>query len=237
MIQRLLVVEDELDMRRFYERFLKKHRDELNGCVVESADQALSALSTETFELMIVDWGLPGISGIDLIKALRSHRTLRTLGILMVTAARSANETVIALKAGADDFIAKPFDEKVLLARVKGLVRRSELTLEAHGVFKLPGLEFRPDSSELTIDGKTVVLRLKESELLKILLSRPNMVHTHIFLWDALWGYESDGWLHVLASTVSSLRQKLGPRWALRLQSHKRKGYLFKKTPQDLMII
>lgn len=229
MVRRVLVVEDEKEMRHFYERFLKRHRDELTGVVVENADQALGALSTETFEIMVVDWAMPDVTGLELVKAIRSIGKLSPLGIVMVTALKSSADTVAALRAGVDDYITKPFDEKVLLARLIGLGRRSESATELRGTFRLDGLEFRPATSELIVAGKRQVLRPKEADLLKILLLRPNMIHRQVYLWETLWGYENDDWVHILTATISSLRRKLGPVWGPKLESFRTKGYLFNK--------
>jgi DNA-binding response OmpR family regulator len=149
------------------------------------------------------------------------------LGILMVTAKSAAAETVFALESGADDLLAKPFDWNVLLARLRSLARRSELSLELHLTKSFPGLELDLDADRLKVDRVPVRLTPKEMGLLKIFLGRPGLLHAQAYLWETVWGYEADGWERTLTVTLSSLRGKLGPRWGSRITSHSSRGYVF----------
>lgn len=226
--RRVLVVEDDPDLREAYRRFfVEQHADEFSPVVVQDAEQALGVLRHEPADLVVLDWGLPGISGASLSKALRAHALTRSLGILMVSGKKLPAETVFALDSGADDFLIKPFDWTVFLARLRSLSRRADLTLERRLTASFPGLELDLEADRLTVDGRTVRLSPKEMELLRIFLMRPGMVHPQAFLWQAAWGFEADGWDHTLSVTLSSLRGKLGPRWGSRLRSHKGRGYAF----------
>ncbi len=145
----------------------------------------------------------------------------------MVTAKSAPGETVFALESGADDLLAKPFDWNVLLARLRSLARRSALTLDRHLTRSFPGLELDLDADRLTLDGQAVALSPKEMGLLKVFLGRPGVLHAHAFLWETVWGPESDGWERTLVVTLSSLRGKLGLRWGGRIKSHPARGYSF----------
>ncbi len=225
---RVLVVEDEEEMRLFYERFFAAHAGEgFQALVVPDGEQALDSLRHEPVDLLVLDWVLPGISGASLAKALRAHPRTRTLGILMVTAMTSPNDIVAVLDAGADDHLGKPFDEKELLARLRSIARRQTFSLEARVQQRFPGLDLNLDSDRLRLDGRDVPLTPKELELLKIFLQRPGMMHTRAYLWYALWDYESELWEHVLTATLSSLRRKLGPKWGAHLTAHRGRGYAF----------
>lgn len=226
--RRVLVVEDDAELRESYRRFFEeRHPDEFSAVLVPDGERALGVVRGEPMDLLVLDWSLPGISGASLAKALRSHATTRAIGILMVTAKSSTAETVFALDSGADDYLAKPFDWDVFLARLRSLARRAEVTLERRLSKSFPGLELDLDADRLVLDGAQVRLTRKEMELLKVFLSRPGVLHAHGYLWEAIWGYESVGWEHTLAVTLSSLRGKLGPKWGARLQSHKGMGYVF----------
>jgi DNA-binding response OmpR family regulator len=226
--QRTLIVEDDPGMREFYVRFFARLRDEgFTGVVVEDGERALDILQREPVDLVLLDWNLPGISGETLLKALRAHPRTRSIGVLMVTGKCTPAEEIQALDSGADDHLAKPFDEKVLLARLRSLSRRRELMIEAHQAKRFPGLAFDLDADLVRVGSRRVHLTPKEMGLLGILLHRPDMLHTYAYLWDALWGYESENWEHVLVVTVSSLRRKLGADWGARLKCHKGKGYAF----------
>ena len=226
--QRVLAVDDDEEMRRFYERFFLALRNEgFTATVVPDAEQALGLLALDPVDIVVLDWSLPGISGAGLAKALRASAKTRSVGILMVTGRSSPAETVLALESGADDHLAKPFDEKVLLARLYSLARRRALTFDSHLASRFPGLELDEEADRLRVDGRRTRLTRKEMDLLKIFLQRPNVRHAHTYLWDAVWGYESDIWDHVLMVTLSSLRKKLGRKWGECLKSYRGQGYAF----------
>ncbi|OGR49872.1 MAG: hypothetical protein A2X40_11185 [Elusimicrobia bacterium GWC2_65_9] len=224
--QRVLAVDDDEEMRRFYERFFLCLQNEgFTATVVPDAEQALGLLALDPVDIVVLDWGLPGISGAGLAKALRASAKTRSVGILMVTGRSSPAETVLALESGADDHLAKPFDEKVLLARLRSLARRRALTFDSHLVSRFPGLELDQEADLLRVDGRLVRLTPKEMCLFKIFLRRPNMLHSRVYLWEAAWGYEAERWDHLIDATISSLRRKLGPRWGTSLKAHKGAGY------------
>jgi len=228
--QRVLVVEDDEEMRRFYRGFFNHLQDgEYSVVIVPDGEQALGVLGHEPVDIVVLDWGLPGISGASLAKALRANAKTRAVGILMVTGKSSPAETVLALESGADDHLAKPFDERVLLARLRSLVRRSALSFDHHLVKRFPGLEFDADAERLRVDGRHVPLAPKELSLFKIFLQRPDILHSRAYLWESLWGYECESWDHLLNAMISSLRRKLGPRWGARLKSQKGAGYIFER--------
>jgi DNA-binding response OmpR family regulator len=226
--QRTLIVEDDPAMREFYVRFFDRLRDDgFTAVLVEDGERALDILQREPVDLVLLDWNLPGISGETLLRALRAHPRTRSIGVLMVTGKCSSAEEIQALDSGADDHLAKPFDEKVLLARLRSLSRRRELTIGAHHVNRYPGLEFDLDADLVRVGRRRVHLTPKEMGLLGIFLHRPDLLHTYAYLWEALWGYESENWEHVLVVAISSMRRKLGADWGARVKCHKGKGYVF----------
>jgi two-component system phosphate regulon response regulator PhoB len=226
--QRVLVIEDDAAMRGFYERFFARLAPEgYVAAVVADGERALSILECNPVDLVVLDWCLPGLSGQTLLKAMRAHPLTRSVGVLIVTGRTSPADEIAALDSGADDHLAKPFDEAVLQARLRSLGRRRELTLAQHQVRRYPGLEFDADSDLVRVGSRRVHLTPKEMGLLAVFLQRPDILHTHAFLWDAVWGYESERWEHLLVVAISSLRRKLGPDWGERLRSHKGKGYSF----------
>ena len=226
--RRVLVVEDDEELLSSYRRFFEElHADEFAASYASDGEQALSVLRHEAVDVLILDWSLPGISGASLAKALRAHAKTRSVGILMVTAKSAVGETVFALESGADDLLSKPFDWNVLLARLRSLARRGELTLESRLTKSFPGLDLDLDADRLKLEGRVVRLTPKEKGLLKVFLSRPGILHSQSYLWQTVWGYEADGWERTLTVTLSSLRGKLGPRWGGRLKAHPSLGYCF----------
>jgi DNA-binding response OmpR family regulator len=226
--QRVLIVEDDPELLSSYRRFFEdSHSDEFAASFVADGEQALNVLRHEPVDVLVLDWSLPGISGANLAKALRAHAKTRALGILMVTAKSSDAETVFALDSGADDLLAKPFDWNVLLARLRSLARRSALTLDRHLMKSFPGLVLDLDADRLSLDGIPVRLTPKEMGLLKIFLARPGILHSHAYLWEAVWGYEADGWERTLTVALSSLRGKIGLKWGAKLKAYPSRGYIF----------
>ncbi|MEK7384199.1 MAG: response regulator transcription factor [Elusimicrobiota bacterium] len=226
--QRTLVVEDDPGMREFYVHFFARLGGEgFTAVLVEDAERALDVLQHEPVDLMLLDWNLPGISGETLLRALRAHPKTRSVGVLMVTGRSSPADEIQALDSGADDHLAKPFDELVLLARLRSLGRRRELEIDRRQANLYPGLEFDLAAGIVRIAGRRVHLTPKEMGLFGIFLHRLNIHHTHAYLWEALWGYESDSWEQLLVLTLSSLRRKLGAEWGGRIKSREGRGYAF----------
>ncbi len=226
--QRTLIVEDDPELRAVYARIFERLKDEgYTAVVVSDGERALDVLQFEPVDLVLLDWNLPGISGETLLRALRAHPKTRSIGVLMVTGRASPAEEIQALDSGADDHLAKPFDEHVLLARLRSLSRRRDLAIEQQQAKLYPGLDFDRDADLVRVEGQRVHLTPKEMGLLGIFLHRPNMLHTYAYLWESLWGYESEHREHLLTVTMSSLRRKLGETWGGRLKCHKGKGYAF----------
>lgn len=206
--------------------FEKAHADEFSWFLAPDGETALSILDKERLDLIILDWTLPGLGGPAILKALRALPKTRSLGVLMVTARSSADDTVTALETGADDFLSKPFDERVLLARLHSLLRRKQSTWAASKVYRLPGLYLDVDANLLCIENRRVHLNPKETDIFMAFLARPNMIHSASFLWDVVWGYESDSWERNVIALISNLRKKLGPTWGARLEVHRKRGYI-----------
>ncbi|MBI4676738.1 MAG: response regulator transcription factor [Elusimicrobia bacterium] len=226
--QRVLAVDDDEEMLRFYRCFFGKlHPEEFSGAVAADGREALGLLSRERLDLAVLDWMLPDISGLNLLKAIRSHPRTRSVGVIMVTALASPNDVVTALETGADDHLAKPFDEAVLLARLRSLGRRQSPDSGRRRFLVFGDLRLDLEAERLTVEGVAVHLTPKEVDLLGIFMARPNILHTLSAIWDAVWNHESEHWQHILAATISSLRRKLGPSWGPRLKSRKGRGYLF----------
>ena len=125
--RRVLVVEDDQGMQRFYARFFGSwHAEEFRWELARRADEALAALKEREWDIVVMDWVLPGpLSGLSIVRALRAQPKTRRLGIVVVTARSSPADAVTALDSGADDYIAKPFEEALLLGRLRSLARRT----------------------------------------------------------------------------------------------------------------
>lgn len=214
-------------MGRFYSWFFGRHAGEFSCRLAQDGDRALTVLSEENIDFVVLDWILPGLSGSAVLKALRGHPKTQGAGVLVVTGVAAPRDAADILEAGADDYLAKPFDERVLLARLHSLRRRLERAAAGGKFHELPGMIWDSAAGRLLIDGHNAHLTPKEADLLRIFLERPNMIHYHRFLWDSIWGYESEGWEHIVVSAVCALRRKLGVKLGVRLESVKGEGFYF----------
>jgi DNA-binding response OmpR family regulator len=119
----VLIVEDDLLMRVFYERLFKQQAHDLSYRLEESAESALDYLRANRVDAIITDWDLPKMTGIVLVKALRSHLSTKALPIIVVSGRTGPGYMDIAVKAGASDYFSKPFEIETILERLRTLLR------------------------------------------------------------------------------------------------------------------
>jgi two-component system copper resistance phosphate regulon response regulator CusR len=221
---RILVVEDEPAIADFIARGLREE-----GFTVEQAadgDAAWHALRTGSWDVVLLDWWLPGPDGLTLLRRLRQND--RTTPVLFLTARDAVPDRVRGLDAGADDYLCKPFAFEELLARVRALARRREgggTVLSAHGV----RLDLATQRAER--DGHPLDLTGKEHALLLFLLRHPGEVVSRTRIYEHVWDERYDGLSNTLEVHVMELRRKLeahGPRLIHTLRG---RGYLFGDPP------
>jgi DNA-binding response OmpR family regulator len=205
---RILVVEDESDIRDLMVLHLERE-----GYRVEAVADGEAGLRKigEQFDLLVLDWMLPGVSGIDLAKAVRKTDT--KVPILMVTARVEPADVVLGLEAGADDYITKPFEIPVFLARVRALLRRAGL-VQGHApennVHELEGLRIDEATYGVRCDGEAVSLTHSEFKLLVALMKNHGRVLTRQALIDLVQGSDVSVVDRTIDTHVFGLRKKLG---------------------------
>jgi DNA-binding response OmpR family regulator len=169
---RALVAEDDRALRSVLERGLKEH-----GYVVDAVadgEEALGFLRTYEYEVAILDWRMPKMSGLDVVRSLRARRS--AVPVLMLTARDAASDRVMGLDEGADDYLVKPFDFGELLARLRALQRRSPALQPTKLV--VGDLEFDPATREVVAGSGHPVLTVTELAILELLMRRsPTVVH------------------------------------------------------------
>lgn len=211
---RILVVEDESEIRQLIVLHLKRQGYEVHE--VGNGEEAVRALSERSFQLVVLDWMLPGMSGLEITRWIRSREDFNVTPILMVTAKVEPEHIAAGLDAGADDYLPKPFDTLVLMARVNALMRRhhwlgKSTEISSASVITVGALELRPDQYEITLDGQKMDLTKSEYKLLECLMSHQGKVLSRESLIKEIQG---DG-VNVVGRTVDThvfgLRKKLGP--------------------------
>ncbi|WP_394171893.1 response regulator transcription factor [Guptibacillus hwajinpoensis] len=200
-MQSVLIVDDEERMVDLISLFLMPH-----GYKVYKAStgfEAIEKIQTENVDLVLLDVMMPKLDGWATCKEIRS---MSDIPIIMLTARDQSNEIVKGLKLGADDYITKPFDEEVLLARIEAITRR------IHQVDKntlvMNGLRWEMDKHRVSYKGKTITMTPIEFNLLGLFMRNPDKVFSREHLIQLIWGFESNTEGRTIDSHIRNLREK-----------------------------
>ncbi len=201
---RLLLVEDDAMIG---EAMLDALRDE-HYAVDWVRDGALadSALRNESYDLVLLDLGLPKRDGLDVLRSLRARHS--SVPVLVATARDAVGDRIAGLDAGADDYVVKPFDTEELLARIRALIRRS--AGRAEPVFSHKGLTLNPATREAAVNGEPVSLSAREWAVLEPMIARPGVVFSRAQLEEKLYGWKDEISSNAVEVYVHGLRKKLG---------------------------
>lgn len=165
------------------------------------------AMTEEKPELILLDIMLPGEDGITILKKLRAGAATANIPIIMATAKGSEFDKVIGLDTGADDYLVKPFGMMEMIARIKAVMRRT--APKADQVLTCGDIVLDEVRHIVTVDGKQVVLTLKEYELLKLLMENAGQVFTRDILLSRIWGQDYLGETRTVDVHIGTLRTKL----------------------------
>lgn len=233
---RILLVDDEVELTDPLSRLLQRQgytidvaSDGQTGC-----DMAISG----HYDLLILDWMLPGKTGLDICREVRSQA--QTTPVLFLTAKDTLDDRVDGLDAGADDYLVKPFELRELLARVRALLRRPP-TLEtprssssAHPepingtVLQFADLSLNIENQLASRGDRTIELSEKEVQLLAYLMRSPHQLLTHSQIYDAVWGKGATPSSNALAAQMRLLRKKIEqPDQPILIHTVYGKGYRF----------
>jgi phosphate regulon transcriptional regulator PhoB len=227
--QKILVVEDEPDIRKLVQYNLTQER--FSVLEAEDGEQALKLLQRERPNLVILDLMLPGVSGMELCKLLKQRSETAKLPILMLTAKAGEADRIVGLEMGADDYLAKPFSPREMVARVRAILRRSEAKpgIESVATYEKDSLKIDFSTYEVFVRGKPVKLTLKEFELLGFLVQNPNRVLNRDQLLDRVWGGQTFVTPRTVDVHIRRLRKAVEkddrkPKWILTVRGV---GYKF----------
>ena len=211
----VLVVEDDPNIRELLQLYLEK--EGYTVALAADGGQGLQMFRILRPDLVLLDVMMPVMDGWEVCKAIREDGSTP---VIMLTAKGETDDKVTGLKAGADDYVTKPFEMKELLARIEAVLRRSDLNVEKPKARRLvfDKLVIDMDAFELTVDGKKVDTPPKEMELLFYLASSPNRVYTRNQLLDEVWGFDYLGESRTVDVHIKRLREKLegvSDRWSV----------------------
>lgn len=202
---RILIVDDEPEIRRFLRASLKTHQHEV--IEAENGVEALSEMRIAHPDLMILDLGLPDIDGVEITRRVREWSQIP---IIILSVRNREAEKIEALNAGADDYLTKPFGVGELLARIRVIMRRV-VNVGTHPVYHFGDLEVNLDRHEVSRAGNEISLTPTEFDLLNILVQNAGKVVTQRQLIHKVWGAGYEDESRLLRVNISNLRRKIEP--------------------------
>jgi two-component system, OmpR family, response regulator len=200
---KILIVEDEValvDLMRdslTAQGFLLDH--------VDDGDKAIAQLKYNHYDLIILDWSLPGADGLTILKAYRDNGGQSP--VLMLTGKRKLEDKETGLESGADDYLTKPFHVRELIARIKALLRRK--VVAPAGMLTAGGIELDSSARRVFRDGKELLLLPKEFALLEFLMKHPSEVFSAEALIQRVWPTDSEATPAAIRIYVTRLRKKI----------------------------
>ena len=208
-----LIVEDEPEIAELIQFHLT--REGINCRTTDSGKFAVSYATKNIPDIILLDRMLPDVDGMDVCRSLKAETSTRDIPIIMVTARGEDVDIVSGIEIGADDYLVKPFSHKVLIARVKNILRRSDKTKTAtdssHCISLLNGqLRIDSDRHQVEIKGSKIELTLTEFSLLKCLAERPGFVRTRDQLISAVHGQATILSSRTVDVHITALRKKMG---------------------------
>lgn len=209
----VLVAEDDRAIRELLTHHLQREGFTIVGC---SDGHAALRHARGAADLLVLDVGLPGVDGYDVIRTLR--REERALPIVLLTARTEEIDRIIGFELGADDYIAKPFSPREVVARVKSILRRSGRALPPPGpVLRFGRLEIDARAREARVDGVDVKLKPREFALLMELAGNAGVALSRDWLLQRVWGFDFSGDERTIDVHVHRLRAKIEEPWRLSL--------------------
>jgi two-component system, OmpR family, copper resistance phosphate regulon response regulator CusR len=219
----ILIIEDEKKVSSFIKKGLEEQ-----GFVVEVSYDGLlgkqMALDYE-YQLLIIDLNLPGMNGYDICREVR--KVNQKVPILILTALGTTENKITAFDIGADDYLVKPFEFRELIARVKALLKRSNLSVQTSNIMTVADLSINIDSRIVKRAGNKIELTAKEFALLEYLMRNKGRVISRVELAENIWDITFDTGTNVIDVYVNFLRKKIDKNYSLKLiHTHIGAGYV-----------
>ena len=228
-MKRILIVEDEPEIREMIHYILEPQGYDL--CEADNTQEARRILDQQAFDLILMDWMLPGRSGLEFTREIKQASHKRYPPIIMLTARADESDKVEGLDSGADDYITKPFSPRELNARIKAVMRRGN-DMETELAIEYSGLRIDPIRHQVTLAKQPINLLPAEYKLLHFFMSHPDRAYSRSQILDRVWGDHA----YVEERTVDVHIRRLRKRLAALghdtfIQTIRRVGYRFTPTP------
>ncbi len=226
--EKILVVDDEEDILELIEYNLTREGYEVIGA--DSGEKALQIAKTESVDLIVLDLMLPAIDGLEVTKRLKRDSKTERIPIIMVTAKGEEADVVTGLELGADDYIAKPFSPRILIARIRAVMRRLvSAPTDDMAIIQVHELKLHPGRREVEAGGQPINLTYTEFQVLYYLASRPGWVFTRTQIVDAVRGDDYPVTDRSVDVQIVGLRKKLGV-YGKYIETVRGVGYRFREA-------
>jgi two-component system, OmpR family, alkaline phosphatase synthesis response regulator PhoP len=232
MNKRILIIEDDKDIREILKYNLEKER-EISVLTAASGDEGLKLALEAKPHLIILDLVLPGMSGTEVCRSLRRNEDTKDTPIVMLTALGSESDKVLGLELGADDYITKPFGMRELLARIRAVMRRKQSESERVEAYDDGILSIDFENYQIHCNGRELKLTFKEFSLLKVLVGNAGRVLTREKILDVVWGYNYYGETRTVDVHIRRIRKKLAKEADNYIETVIGVGYRFKSKKGD----
>ncbi len=224
----ILIVDDEEDIVELVKIALA--REGYDVVTAATGEHAVELAQARQPDLAILDLMLPGIDGFEVCRILKSNPRTEQMPVIMLTARSEDSDIIAGLELGADDYVTKPFNLRVLVARVRRVLRKKVVQNLARGVVKIHEIIIDPARCEVLLHGKPVSLTFSEFNILYTLAKRPGVVFTRYQIVDALHGSDHIVTERAVDVQIAYLRKKLGPAKDY-IETVRGVGYRFKDGP------
>lgn len=203
-MMKLLLIEDELQLSDALSQLLHKNKYSVDA--VYDGEDGLNYALSGIYDLIILDIMLPKLNGVEVLKELRKNNI--STPVLLLTAKWEITDRVTGLDSGADDYLVKPFDANELLARLRALSRRKTEIINDNAL-SFGDLTLNLSNYDLKTSSESIRLTLKEFDILKYFMERPNLIVTKDDLITKVWGFDSEAEYNNIEVYISFLRKKL----------------------------
>lgn len=208
-MKNILMIEDDVSIVELVDIHLRDIHCKTTKA--HTGNEGLRYASKNKYDLIILDIMLPDIDGIEVCKQLRADKNFTP--VMMLTARSEEIDKIIGLETGADDYLTKPFSIREFIARVKAIIRRTEIDssskIKSEEIITCGKLSIDPQKRKVILKGKKIELTPKEFDLLYLFMSNPGKSYSREKLLNLAWGYEFSGYEHTVNSHINRLRTKI----------------------------
>ena len=205
MANKILVVDDNADIVKLLSTSLEKEGYKI--IIARDGEEAIEKFAKDAPSLILLDIMMPKKNGLQVCREIRQ---VSSVPIVMVTAKSEDEDVIMGLDTGADDYIIKPFSPKQVVAKVKAILRRLDLSKENSKIVMIDNLSINMNEYIVKLEGKIIELTKKEIEILYLFVSHPSAVYSREKLLDLLCGYEYYGEVRNVDTHIKRIRHKLG---------------------------